>query len=458
MNLQQFISYIQNPHKITGQDTVLLEDIVKKFPYFQTAHLLYTKGLHNQNSVHYNTQLKITAAYATDRKRLHQLITNSSTNASPDKELMQPTALPEELPVNVPVEEAITIELQQPSSNDIAQEKPSTLETVAEPEQPIDQPLQPIEIIESSIEQEISLETPSIDSSETEPVIVYEQQIVEENNDIVINNNDSKKEEITIITSEEEKQTDLLHKGDEQIKSEEVSPLDKEYLAQAAVSYTELNVLEQPIDENELEIKQETIRTNFVLTEPQQAVDEVQEPFEPNNETEPSLDSLDSSISHSFSEWLTHSKSIVKEGYKKPTFSSIQQQEKPIINIKTNNNDEIADFRNEKSSTPSHPLKKSSKEIIEKFIQEEPRIQSSKGFSKPKTEFFNPIDVAKQSVAEDIAFVSETLAKIYLQQQNYNKAIDAYESLRLKYPEKRLYFATQIKKIRKIINQNSQEK
>ena len=84
-------------------------------------------------------------------------------------------------------------------------------------------------------------------------------------------------------------------------------------------------------------------------------------------------------------------------------------------------------------------------ELIDKFIKDEPRI------NPVKTEFFSPVNMAKQSVAEDITFVSETLAKIYVLQGNYAKAIQAYESLRLKYPEKRLYFASQIKNLRKLI-------
>ena len=75
MNKNQFISFIENPDKLSGTESVLLNDLLKNFPYFQTAHLLYAKSLHNQNSIHYNNQLKITAAYATDRKILHRLIT-----------------------------------------------------------------------------------------------------------------------------------------------------------------------------------------------------------------------------------------------------------------------------------------------------------------------------------------------------------------------------------------------
>ena len=75
MNKVQFISYVETPEKISGNDSVLLGELLKNFPYFQTAHLLYAKSLHNINSIHYNNQLRVTAAYATDRKVLHRLIT-----------------------------------------------------------------------------------------------------------------------------------------------------------------------------------------------------------------------------------------------------------------------------------------------------------------------------------------------------------------------------------------------
>lgn len=55
--------------------------------------------------------------------------------------------------------------------------------------------------------------------------------------------------------------------------------------------------------------------------------------------------------------------------------------------------------------------------------------------------------VAEQSVKEDERLVTETLASIYLQQKNYDKALDAYQKLSLKYPEKSVYFAGRIKEI-----------
>ena len=80
--------------------------------------------------------------------------------------------------------------------------------------------------------------------------------------------------------------------------------------------------------------------------------------------------------------------------------------------------------------------------ILERFIKENPSI------SRPKSEFSNPINMARQSVEEDEELVTETLANLYYKQGNYKKAIRAYEKLCLLYPSKLAYFASLIKKIK----------
>lgn len=55
--------------------------------------------------------------------------------------------------------------------------------------------------------------------------------------------------------------------------------------------------------------------------------------------------------------------------------------------------------------------------------------------------------LAKKSVEMGSELVTETLAKIFLAQGNHAKALDTYEKLRLKYPEKSHYFASQIQKL-----------
>ncbi|MNS22632.1 hypothetical protein D3C86_2061550 [compost metagenome] len=50
--------------------------------------------------------------------------------------------------------------------------------------------------------------------------------------------------------------------------------------------------------------------------------------------------------------------------------------------------------------------------------------------------------------------MTETLAKVYLEQKKYQKAIQAYEILILKYPEKSHFFADRILDI-KTLQQNN---
>jgi tetratricopeptide (TPR) repeat protein len=80
--------------------------------------------------------------------------------------------------------------------------------------------------------------------------------------------------------------------------------------------------------------------------------------------------------------------------------------------------------------------------ILDKFLRENPVI------TRPKVEFYSPINMARQSAEESEEMVSETLAQIYVRQGLYKKAILIYEKLVLLYPDKKTYFATLIDQIR----------
>ena len=121
--------------------------------------------------------------------------------------------------------------------------------------------------------------------------------------------------------------------------------------------------------------------------------------------------------SHSFSEWLklTTAKPIVREATKNLSYS-----EKP------------------------------NSDLINKFIQENPKLKPSKSIVKYDKEE----NLANEITYTSEALMTETLAKVYLQQNNYQKALQAYKILSLKYPEKSGFFADQIRAINKHINKN----
>ena len=80
--------------------------------------------------------------------------------------------------------------------------------------------------------------------------------------------------------------------------------------------------------------------------------------------------------------------------------------------------------------------------LIDKFIDTQPSISNLK-----REEFFSPAKSAEESLIENDEIVTETLARVYLEQEHFDKAISAYEKLSLKYPQKNSFFANQIKLI-----------
>ena len=84
--------------------------------------------------------------------------------------------------------------------------------------------------------------------------------------------------------------------------------------------------------------------------------------------------------------------------------------------------------------------------LIDRFIETNPKIE-------PVDKNIKISDISFSSSTENESLMTETLAKVYLEQRKYENAIKAYRILSLKYPEKSGFFADRIKAI-KILQKN----
>ncbi|MDP3397984.1 MAG: hypothetical protein Q8S23_02470 [Bacteroidales bacterium] len=88
---------------------------------------------------------------------------------------------------------------------------------------------------------------------------------------------------------------------------------------------------------------------------------------------------------------------------------------------------------------------------LDNFIVEKPSLlRASPNFKEHHSVPEAEIDTAE--LFDDSSFYTETLAKIYLDQGFYKRALDVYAKLILLYPEKSAYFATLVKEIKNKYN------
>jgi len=78
MDTRTFTENLKNAELIDKESTAALKLVIEEYPYFQSARAIYLKGLKKADSFKYNTELKITAAYTTDRTVLFDFITSDN--------------------------------------------------------------------------------------------------------------------------------------------------------------------------------------------------------------------------------------------------------------------------------------------------------------------------------------------------------------------------------------------
>jgi hypothetical protein len=135
--------------------------------------------------------------------------------------------------------------------------------------------------------------------------------------------------------------------------------------------------------------------------------------------------------------------------YMDPGFSVSDQSDLLELDLDENRkiiSDESGISREQDSLEGKSAKKQLQSDLIDKFIIANPKIEPNKEKTNLSFE-----DISMPFVETERGFITETLARIYVNQGYYSKAIDIYEKLSLKFPEKSSYFASQIEKVKEYL-------
>ncbi len=507
MNVTDYTYLMNKPDAISEKQAEALGNVLNEFPYFQSARALRLKGLYNQNSFKYNYALKVTAAHTTDRTVLFDFITSESFTSIQgefydrklrdlldinvfESEIISPEEIRKAIEVRIdPVEKSILDSIKEATGatfekSEIIEEKPIDLPseqsildtfkevTITASEEPVKIEEKPIELPseQSILDSFKEVGTPAFEESikvEEKPSDLPSEQSILDSFKEITNLTFEERAKIeekpidptieqSLLTSIKEatpiikeeiptiEETPIIKRPaatlledriDDEIPSLRIDPIEKSILQSikeaSTVVFEEAKTIEVEA------IKATEIEEVTTIEEPKEIeVSETVKTAEENLEIGKPLD-FSAKEKHSFQEWLqlarTEPIDRTKDALEEPELIA-QKAEKAV----------------EKSPEPEiiDEEKKKKAEIIDKFIEANPKISPIKQTAiVPAVQF----DINKE---ENSYLMTETLARVYLEQKKYTKAIQAYEILILKYPEKISFFADRISDI-KILQQNN---
>jgi tetratricopeptide (TPR) repeat protein len=468
MNTQQLLTFLHTPENLGKDAGALLDRLTREFPYFQTAQLLYVKSLHNDNSFLYNNQLKLAAAYATDRKVLYELIRKKAS------EHVQPETKTETKAVTETVVPESTVSSTEKAiaAADLVQDTPVQTETPAEETERLTVQLTASQLIKArlnntsdewdeSVLRQLQLlrhwqKDPTAGMAFTFPKKeqpkVQEEPVAELKTETPVAEPVIETGTVEITTPANDQVTEK-----EQLQELLTVLIDSDSEDVTAPDETEIQLLNQLPDEREEGLEYEVIS----LQQDEQATESIEKTIEkPADPVEQEIlfKAIGSSIELEVSDTLPSADELLGKTTEIP-----EAEEKPAKEITASDdaltfaswlkqlgkNQPVQEQPETEEENIVPDLHKEQNKLIDNFIEAAPRI------TPQKAAFYNPANMAKKSVTEDNELISETLAQIYEKQGNYPKAIRAYQRLSLKYPEKSIYFASLIEKLKSTPNKNT---
>ena len=415
MDSAQVIQLLQNKGSNTAPLEQALEKELNAHPYFTAVRLLRLKALQESQSLSFDAELKRTAVHIYDRRQLFEWV--SMPLAPSDRSFKEEKLEPQEETV---LEE--TVDTGTGSGSETQEVLGSA------PEQ---------------VEQEaFSAETESV--QEEEETDVAEEHAASEQKEHPVAQGEEAVEESTLVeeTPEEAEEKAVAAPANNTLPSETeaVRPeLPEDIVDPAAAARKRVEDLLAAHKRRKGQKDEDP--PSETKPERQEAEETIVPQVEAKAEDQPSGTSSEKSIA-------AEEESIQPEHTKPASEDSGPEKDDQKADTGSSS---FSDWLSSLPSEQEHTERKKEQiELVDQFLKEPPRFQPK----KEKTAEQTP-NIASESVQERSEFMTETLAKLYIEQGHVEKAIEAYDILRLRFPEKSSFFAGRIRALKQQLKKES---
>jgi len=485
MNRNEFNRFIAGIDLPGPGDLDGLRELLELFPWFHSAHLLLLRGLRENSDIRFDPQLKTSALSVNDREVLyHYLFTLQGDDDAgagiPLTDATVPlsaTLIEAEEKVHAAPAETVTESSEEPAPAE-AEMAGADEPVAAEEEIPSSEEPALAEIpVTSEPEEMMADEAPD----ETHAVVTAEERTAEAGDedysgrpDVEAAATEISEEQPATENGEEVPATEIGEEVPATEIGEEVpkQPSGQEVSSVAAPESDESRerTREELLAELEARIREleqlnlealvespEPVQSTTAEPAPEPAMETEPEP-EPEAEPEPEREAEPEPVPEPEPEPEREAEPEPEpepETETEPAPEPVMEVEIESVHAVDNEPEPEPEYESEEllELIPDEPVKEhepapqlTPADLIDRFISISPTIERmTPGDHQPVP------DLSEASTSEQGTFITETLAKIYVNQGYYTKAINIYEKLSLQYPEKSAYFASRIEKINELI-------